>query len=73
MQELNQGLLHCRWILYQLNYQGNPDRRNLRLFKIIRTLLFYTEYVVTVIIKLENSAVVTGLEKVSFHFNPKER
>ena len=20
-QELNQGLLHCRWILYQLNYQ----------------------------------------------------
>ena len=22
---------------------------------------------------LENSAVVTGLEKVSFHFNPKER
>ena len=73
MQELNQGLLHYRWILYQLNYQGNPDRRNLRLFKIIRTLLFYTEYVVTVIIKLENSAVVTGLEKVSFHFNPKER
>ena len=23
--------------------------------------------------KLENSAVATGLEKVSFHFNPKER
>ena len=22
---------------------------------------------------LENSAVVTGLEKVSFHFNPKQR
>ena len=22
--ELNQGLLHCRPILYQLNYQGNP-------------------------------------------------
>ena len=22
-QELNQGLLHCRWILYQLSYQGN--------------------------------------------------
>ena len=21
-QELNQGLLHCRWILYQLCYQG---------------------------------------------------
>ena len=23
-QELNQGLLHCREILYQLNYQGIP-------------------------------------------------
>ena len=24
-QELNQGLLHCKWILYQLSYQGSPD------------------------------------------------
>ena len=23
-QELNLGLLHCRWILYQLSYQGSP-------------------------------------------------
>ena len=23
-QELNQGLLNCRWILYQLSYQGSP-------------------------------------------------
>ena len=22
-QELNHGLLHCRWILYQLSYQGS--------------------------------------------------
>ena len=22
IQELNQGLLHCRWIFYQLSYQG---------------------------------------------------
>ena len=22
-QELNQGLLYCRWILYQLSYQGS--------------------------------------------------
>ena len=22
-QELNQGLLHCRWMLYQLSYQGS--------------------------------------------------
>ena len=23
-QELNWGLLHCRWILYPLSYQGSP-------------------------------------------------
>ena len=23
-QVLNPGLLHCRWVLYQLNYQGSP-------------------------------------------------
>ena len=23
-QELNWGLLHCRWILYQLSFQGSP-------------------------------------------------
>ena len=23
-QESNRGLLHCRWILYQLSYQGTP-------------------------------------------------
>ena len=26
-QEPNQGLLHCRWILYQLSYQGSLCRR----------------------------------------------
>ena len=25
-QESNRGLLHCRWILYQLSYQGSPKR-----------------------------------------------
>ena len=24
-QESNWGLLHCRWILYQLSYQGSPE------------------------------------------------
>jgi len=27
-QELNGGLLHCRWILYQRNYQGSPYLRD---------------------------------------------
>ena len=25
-QESNWGLLHCRWILYQLSYEGSPKR-----------------------------------------------
>ena len=25
-QELNLSFLHCRWILYQLSYQGSPDQ-----------------------------------------------
>ena len=25
-QDWNRGLLLCRWILYQLSYQGNPGR-----------------------------------------------
>ena len=25
-QELNQGLLHCRWILYQVSYEGSQNR-----------------------------------------------
>ena len=29
-QELNRGLLHCRWILYQLSYLSSPRKRNLR-------------------------------------------
>ena len=36
-QELNQGLLHCRWILYQLSYQGSP----LESEEMIKTTSFY--------------------------------
>ena len=28
-QESNQGLLHCRWILYQLSYEGSPNEHKL--------------------------------------------
>ena len=27
IQELSWGLLHCRWILYQLSYQGSPGHK----------------------------------------------
>ena len=30
-QESNQGLLHCRQILYQLSYQGSPNPVNLKI------------------------------------------
>ena len=26
-EESNRGFLHCRWILYQLNYQGSPKKK----------------------------------------------
>ena len=26
-QELNRGLLHCRWILHQLSHQGSPQMK----------------------------------------------
>ena len=26
-QELNQGFLNCRWILYKLSYQGSPNNK----------------------------------------------
>ena len=29
-QESNWGLLHCKWILYQMSYQGNPSIRSVQ-------------------------------------------
>ena len=31
-QESNQSLLHCRWILYQLSYQGSPVKPGVCIF-----------------------------------------
>ena len=36
-QESNQGLLHCRQILYQLSYQRSPEQIH-QVFKIVRLL-----------------------------------
>ena len=47
-QELNRGLLHCRWILYQLSYQGSPKGpTNARLD--FRPLGFEREYICVVL------------------------
>ena len=37
-QEWNQGLLHCRWILYQLSYQGSPDERAKEIMMWVKSL-----------------------------------
>ena len=34
-QELNQGLLHCREILYQLSYQGSLESANVPLIPVL--------------------------------------
>ena len=35
--ESNRGLLHCRQILYQLSYQGSPDKRHRHMKKWLLT------------------------------------
>ena len=35
-QESNQGLLHCRWILYQLSYEGSPYKPCTILFYLVK-------------------------------------
>ena len=53
-QESNQGFLHCRRILYQLRYQGNPwnnglvqnwERSTSRLYIDTLFINFYAEYI----------------------------
>ena len=44
-QESNRGLLHCRWILYQLNYQGSSVK--LRLYSKKGSFYFYSVYFLT--------------------------
>ena len=40
-QELNRGLLHYRWILYQLSYEGSPMREAMReAFTAYKPLMF---------------------------------
>ena len=65
--------LEVRWALGSIttNKAGGADGTPVELFQIlkddaVKVLLNMPE-------NLENSAVATGLEKVSFHSNPKER
>ena len=51
-----------------MNKASGSDGIPIELFQILRD-----DAVKVLPANLENSAVATGLEKVSFHFNPKER
>ena len=42
IQELNQSLLHCRWMLYQLSYQGSPIYTLLCIKEITNENLLYS-------------------------------
>ena len=53
-QESNQGLLHCRQILYQLSYQGSPYHLYLILltitiFQILKNLIIIINYKISII------------------------
>ena len=59
-----------KWALESItmNKASGSDGIPIELFQILRD-----DAVKVLPANLENSAVATGLEKVSFHFNPKER
>ena len=50
-QESNQGLLHCRQILYQVSYQGSPNQC-MFMFKTYATLNYIWLDVLTTVTKV---------------------
>ena len=73
---LEPGILECevKWALesittshYITNKATGGDKTPVELFQILK------DDALNMPANLENSAVATGLEKVSFHSNPKER
>ena len=55
-----------------MNKASGGDRLPVQLFEILKDKAFKNA-ALNMPANLENSAVATGLEKVSFHSNPKER
>ena len=62
-----------KWALGSINTNkaSGGDGIPVELFKILKDMLL--KCTLNMSTNLENSAVATGLEKVSFHSNPKER
>ena len=65
-QESNQGFLHCRWILYQLSYQGNPLMTSSNLNFLPKTVSLNT-----IILRVSNSThLVPEFGKGGHKFSP---
>ena len=69
---LESDILECevKWVLGSIttNKASRGDGTQVKLFQILKD-----DAVKVLHSNLDNSAVATGLEKVSFHSNPKER
>ena len=61
IQELNWGLLHCRWILYQLSYPGSPTSHGLLLHQYITIYMVFWE---CVLLGLWGLVLCPGIEPV---------
>ena len=71
--DLEPDILECevKWALGSItkNKASGGDGNPVELFQILKD----TAAKINMLANLENSATATGLEKVSFHSNPKER
>ena len=74
---LEPDILECevKWALESItmNKASGGDGIPVELFQILKDDAVKVLYVLNMPAHLENSAVATGLEKVSIHSNPKER
>ena len=74
---LEPDILECevKWALGSIttNKASGADRVPVELFQILKDDAWCESAALNMPANLENSAVATGLEKVRFHVNPKER
>ena len=74
---LDQDILECevKWTLESIttNKASGGDGIPVELFQILEDDAVKVLHSINIPANLENSAVATRLEKVSFHSNPKER
>ena len=74
---LEPDILECevKWVLgsIPINKASRGDGIPVELFQILKDDAVKESVALNMPANLENSAVATGLEKVSFHSNPKER